>query len=162
MEKIFNIPWSNSVKIISLITLIIIGVIVYVMVAKAGTVHRLTFVVLGLVLVLLAYYGIQAPMSLKLTEDRLVVSKLFGPKEILYADIARVDVYDGYSSDIRLMGNGGFLGYTGLFRSNQLGKYTAFVGDFKQAFYIRTKAGKTYVVSCENREEAVAVIQGKL
>ena len=67
-----------------------------------------------------------------------------------------------YHSDIRLMGNGGFLGYTGLFRNKELGKYTAFVGNYNQAFYIRTKSGKIYVTSSEQREEIIRQIRLKL
>lgn len=101
-------------------------------------------------------------MSLKLSEDKLTICKLVGVKEIPFSAIEKIEPYKDYHSDIRLTGNGGFLGYTGLFRNKELGKYTAFVGNYSQAFYIRTKNGKIYVTSSEQREEIIRQIQLKL
>jgi hypothetical protein len=41
---------------------------------------------------------------------------------------------------------------------NEIGNYEAYVGDYKQAFLIETKAGKKYVLSCENRDLAMEII----
>lgn len=64
-------------------------------------------------------------MSLKLSDDKRTICKLAGIKEIPFSAIEKIEPYKDYHSDIRLMGNGGFLGYTGLFRNKELGKYTA-------------------------------------
>lgn len=98
----------------------------------------------------------------KINEDKLTICKLAGVKEIPFLAIEKIEPYKDYHSDIRLMGNGGFLGYTGLFRNKELGKYTAFIGNYSQAFYIRTKSGKIYVTSSEQREEIIRQIQLKL
>ena len=143
MENIFNISWSNTVKIISWATgLLLIG-IGYLIITKINELNTWVISVFSIVLLLSVYFVLQAPMSLKLGDDKLTT-------------------YKDYHSDIRLMGNGGFLGYTGLFRNKELGKYTAFVGNYSQAFYIRTKSGKIYVTSSEQREEIIRQIQLKL
>lgn len=103
-----------------------------------------------------------SPHVLKLSDDKLTICKLVGVKEIPFSEIEKIEPYKDYHSDIRLMGNRGFLGYTGLFRNKELGKYTAFVGNYSQAFYIRTKNGKIYVTSSEQREEIIRQIRLKL
>lgn len=162
MENVFNISWSNSVKIISWMTgLLLIG-IGYLIIAKISELSTWVLSTFSIVLLLSVYFVLQAPMSLKLSDDKLIISKLVGMKIIPYSDIEKIEPYEDYHSDIRLMGNEGFLGYTGLFRNKELGKYTAFVGNYSQAFYIRTKSGKIYVTSSEQREEIIRQIRLKL
>ncbi len=163
MEKIFNIPWSYSVKIISVVTTLVlvfvIVVIVYLLKNQGFSSNKLTLLIFFAVLGISVYFAFQSPISLKLTEDHIAVRKMFGEVKISYADIVSIDKYDNYGSDIRLMGNGGFLGYTGVFRNKVLGKYIAYVGNFKQAFYIKTRNDKLYVLSCENREEVIGLVR---
>ena len=162
MENIFNISWSNTVKIISWATgLLLIG-IGYLIITKINELSTWIISAFSIVLLLSVYFVLQAPMSLKLSEDKLTICKLVGVKEIPFSAIEKIESYKDYHSDIRLMGNGGFLGYTGVFRNKELGKYTAYVGNYSQAFYIRTKNGKMYVTSCEHREEVIRRIRQKL
>lgn len=163
MEKIFNIPWSDSVKIISVVTTLVLAfvivVIVYLLKNQGFSSNKLTLLILFAVLGISVYFAFQSPISLKLNEDYIAVRKMFGEVKISYTDIVSIDKYDNYGSDIRLMGNGGFLGYTGVFRNEVLGKYIAYVGNFKQAFYIKTRNNKLYVLSCENREEVIGWVR---
>lgn len=162
MENVFNISWSNTVKIISWATgLLLIG-IGYLIITKINELSTWIISAFSIVLLLSVYFVLQAPMSLKLSEDKLTICKLVGVKEIPFSAIEKIESYKDYHSDIRLMGNGGFLGYTGVFRNKELGKYTAYVGNYSQAFYIRTKNGKMYVTSCEHREEVIRRIRQKL
>lgn len=162
MENVFNISWSNTAKIISWATgLLLIG-IGYLIITKINELSTWIISAFSIVLLLSVYFVLQAPMSLKLSDDKLTICKLAGIKEIPFSAIEKIEPYKDYHSDIRLMGNGGFLGYTGLFRNKELGKYTAFVGNYNQAFYIRTKSGKIYVTSSEQREEIIRQIQLKL
>ncbi len=162
MENVFNISWSNTVKIISwAISFLMVG-IGYLTVVKSSSSNALPLGIFLLILALTGYFVLQAPMSLKVSEDKLIICKLVGTKEIPFPEIEKIELYEDYHSDIRLMGNGGFLGYTGVFRNKELGKYTAYVGNYSQAFYIRTKNGKMYVTSCEHREEVIRRIRQKL
>ncbi len=162
MENVFNIPWSNTVKIISWAISFLMAGIGYLTVVKSSSSNALLMGIFLLILALTGYFVTQAPMSLKVSEDRLIICKLAGTKEIPFSEIEKIEPYKDYHSDIRLMGNGGFLGYTGLFRNKELGKYTAYVGNYSQAFYIRTKNRKMYVTSCEHREEVIRRIRQKL
>ncbi len=81
-----------------------------------------------------------------------------GKKRINRADIESVHTYSRSMSNIRTFGSGGLFGYFGRFHNSSHGHYTAYVGDIGQAFYITTKSGKTYLVSCKNREEFIKSI----
>lgn len=53
-----------------------------------------------------------SPHVLKLSDDKLTICKLVGVKEIPFSEIEKIEPYKDYHSDIRLMGNRGFLGLT--------------------------------------------------
>jgi len=92
------------------------------------------------------------PISLLLTSDKLVIRCLIHRVHIPLSNIAIIETTQKYKdfTDIRVFGNGGLWGYTGLFRNKGVGKYIAYVGNPKQAFYIRLKSGRNYLVSCDN------------
>ena len=110
MENIFNISWSNTVKIISWATgLLLIG-IGYLIITKINELSTWIISAFSIVLLLSVYFVLQAPMYLKLSDDKLTICKLVGVKEIPFSEIEKIEPYKDYHSDIHLMGNGGILG----------------------------------------------------
>lgn len=156
MEKVINISWSNQVKLITGGTLIFLVILFYYLISNGYLrVSVLTSTVLILTIGVLIYFAIQAPMSIKLTESKIIINKLIGTVEIAYTDIKEVGEYGFDQNDIRVMGSGGFFGYTGSFKNKVFGNYMAYVGDTRQAFFIHTKEGKYFVISCDKREEVI-------
>ena len=51
------------------------------------------------------------------------------------------------------------IGYIGIFRGNDCGKYKAYVNNSTNAFYVKTKDGKCYVASCDNSETLIAAVK---
>ena len=102
MEKIFNIPWSDSVKIISVVTTLVlvfvIVVIVYLLKNQGFSSNKLTLLILFAVLGISVYFAFQSPISLKLTEDHIAVRKMFGEVKISYTDIVSIDKYMGHKT----------------------------------------------------------------
>lgn len=92
------------------------------------------------------------PISLLLTSDKLVIRCLIHRVYIPLSNIAVIETAQKYKdfTDIRVFGIGGLWGYTGLFRNKGVGKYIAYMGNPQQAFYIRLKSGRNYLVSCDN------------
>ncbi len=105
-------------------------------------------------LVILAYMASLyfMPKSLLLTSDKLVIQCLIHRVHIPLSNIAVIETTQKHKdfTNIRVFGNGGLWGYTGIFRNEGVGKYIAYVGNPKQAFYIRLKSGRNYLVSCDN------------
>ena len=80
-----------------------------------------------------------------------------GSKTIFYSDIIVAERFSP-KSDIRIFGSGGYWGFFGIFSNPRIGRYTAFVGDYKEAVLIQVAiAGgyKSYVVSCRNYDEFI-------
>lgn len=163
MEKIMNISWSGQTKLITVGTLILLVILFYYLFSNGYLkVSVLTSAVLILIIGVMAYFAMQAPMSLKLTDTKIVINKLIGKVEIAYADIQTVGEYGFDQRDIRVMGSGGFFGYTGTFNNKVFGNYVAYVGNTRQAFFIRTKEDKYFVISCDKRKELLDFINNEI
>lgn len=163
MEKVINISWSNQTKLITVVTLIFLVILFYYLISNGYLRESvLTSAVLVLIIGVLAYFAMQAPMSIKLTESKIIINKLIGTIEIAYTDIKAVGEYSFDQGDIRVMGSGGFFGYTGSFKNKVFGNYTAYVGNTRQAFFIQTKEGKYFVISCDKREETLDCINNEI
>ena len=97
------------------------------------------------------------PVSIYALDDRLLLKKLLGSKTIFYSDIIVAERFSP-KSDIRIFGSGGYWVFFGIFSNPRIGRYTAFVGDYKEAVLIQVAiAGgyKSYVVSCRNYDEFI-------
>lgn len=101
------------------------------------------------------------PVSIYALDDRLLLKKLLGSsKTIFYSDIIVAERFSP-KSDIRIFGSGGYWGFFGIFSNPRIGRYTAFVGDYKEAVLIQVAiAGgyKSYVVSCRNYDEFIMLV----
>ena len=98
-----------------------------------GTVVILVFMMLNAVL----FY---APKEVILDDTRLTLIKGAGKLTILRNEIEEIRMYDPRDTgNIRVFGIGGICGYIGRYYNRDIGYYTSFVGDYSQAFFIRTK-----------------------
>ncbi len=151
-----KISFSKSVWIISILTsigiiacLIFLGKDIFLQKDFHDIIKVIVFFLVILVYIASLYF---MPKSLLLTSDKLVIQCLIHRVHIPLSNIAVIETAQKYKNftDIRVFGNGGLWGYTGLFRNNGVGKYFAYVGNHQQAFYIRLKSGRNYLVSCDN------------
>ena len=156
----FNIKWSTSVKVITIIGNVIsffplLGMLFLPTDLFFIFIVFLSFIPLFFVFI---YAFFKSPITLELSETQIIVHKRKGVKIIDYNQILKTEIYKPDKSDIRTFGVGGIFGFFGDFKNSKIGNYQAYVGDFKQAFLIQTKEGKNYVVSCENRDLAMEII----
>jgi len=158
----FNVKWGTSVKIITIFFLV---VVVLSEISLLQTIiaykNEWYFIVLFLVLLIGSLSIIYTPKYIILYDNSIVLTKIFGRKEIMFDDIINIQKFSS-SGDIRVFGSGGYGGYLGIFSNAQIGKYSAYVGDFSQAFLIQLKNGKNYVFSCENRDLVIETIKKHL
>jgi len=145
MNTKVNVRWSNQVKFITvLVTILLIS-------TEVGLIYNGAsgLIIISIALVFFVFM-LSAPLSITLSDSKLILNKVFGKITINYSQIYLVKPYNPASGDIRVFGSGGFGGYVGIFSNQEIGQYFSYVGDPKQAFLIRTKNGKNYVFSCEN------------
>lgn len=163
MEKRINISWSTSVKIITVVSLMLIAGLLFYF-AKNGYLRydlmtSFLFVFVGGILV---YFGVQAPISLSLTQSAVVLNKVVGKVTLPYAEIQKIEAFEFSRDDIRVFGSGGFCGYIGRFRNKTIGNYSCYVGDTKEAFLIQTTNNHYYVFSCEEKEAVINEVNLKI
>lgn len=156
----FNVKWDNFTRIMTVFILIIyVALCVLLLLHTQSWRERIILYLLPLILFPCLFW---APNRIGLEKDRLVLRKLIGTFHIELNQIADVGVYDEKELNLRLFGSGGFLGYLGIFRNKSLGKYMAYVGDSSQAFWVKTKNGKCYMFSCEDRDLLLASIRKEI
>lgn len=108
------------------------------------------------------YYALLMwPRRITVYADRLVLKKGIGKKTLLFSDIESIERRDDLAFDMRLIGSGGMLGYTGWFTNSDFGRYMSYVGDYKDTFLIVTRKRK-YVMSCDRPDELVEEVKRRI
>lgn len=99
--------------------------------------------------------GLYMPLYISTENDALVVKRAFKKKRIFYREIDDIRLCPPTMAERRLLGSGGFFGYWGWFRENDLGKYFAYYGKASDCFLVRLKDGSQYMLGCESPSEIV-------
>lgn len=153
-----KVRYSTYAKIITVILFLVPFVVCMLTIhEKPAFFSFLTLFVILLVLALL--YGVA---YIKVDDDYLTLGRLLTKKKIRIIDIESVERLQPTMGSIRICGSGGFMGYWGLFREGDIGRYYAFYGKASDCFLIRLKNGDKYVVGCESPARIIAHLQAKL
>lgn len=146
----FAAPWGRGVKLVTVLSVLVIiaaGVLPLLMVpSKAGPVW-LRWLTLAAVLAVFGVTSLFCVRGFTVKGGELLIQRLF------WATRFPLDELKGAHADpaamkgaFRSAGNGGFLAFTGWFRSRKLGSYRAFVTD----------PARCVVVEFENRKIVVS------
>jgi hypothetical protein len=155
-----TVKWSKFVKGLTLIVGIVIAATeLFLFTRLLASFDPIPVLLFLLLLGVVCYCITIAPVSIILNDSDLTLKKIIGNIKINYKDITEAGIYVPEGIDVRIVGSGGFGGYTGLFYNKTLGKYQSYVGDYDQAFFIITKNNKKYVFSCEDRELVLQTIR---
>jgi len=101
-----------------------------------------------------------SPKEYVLTDDAVVIKRPAGDIVIPYGSIESVEKKDFLGNRmIRQMGNGGLFSFSGTFRSKEEGKMKMYV---KNTNYVVIKAGEKYVISPDERDEFVMMLNARL
>lgn len=155
--KNFNVRWSKSVRLISAITAILLVGACLIAISEGN--EWWNYMLVAVIALSVIYAAAMSPLMITLHDDRIVIHKIIGRKTILFEKIAELVPYKANASHtVRLLGSGGFLGYTGLFYDRQIGRYTSYVGSYDkdQLVLICTGGGMKYLISCENAQELIS------
>lgn len=156
----FKVEWDNFTCFMTVFILMVyVALCILLPLYTQSFCERIILYLLPLILFPCLFW---APNRIGIEGDRLVLRKLIGTFRIELDRIADVGVYDGKELNLRLFGSGGFLGYLGIFKNKSLGKYMAYVGNYSQAFWVKTKNGKCYMFSCENRDLLLSSIRKEM
>lgn len=104
--------------------------------------------VLCLIFFTLIFTVAYQPRKLILSETHIIMERILGQVYISYSDITDISLYHRENvAEIRIFGIGGLGGYIGKFYNSKIGFYTAYVGDYSQAFLIKINNREKYVMS---------------
>lgn len=116
----------------------------------------------GIMVALLVSGMLFAPLSIKADDDMITVTHILRRTKIPMADVVSVERFQPTMGAIRVCASGGFMGYWGLFRESDIGRYTAYYGKASDCFLLRTRAGRQYVLGCAHPDAIVAYIRSKI
>lgn len=145
-------------------TILTAVVILALFVGCIATVHQkpafFTLLAVYIILIVCAlFYGVS---YIKVDADNVIMGSLLRTRKIQLRDIESVELFQPTMGAIRICGAGGFLGYWGLYREGDIGKYYAFYGKASDCFLIRLKNGDKYVLGCENPKAMVDCIKSRI
>lgn len=123
---------------------------------------RLFFILLaiyiGLVLAGL-FYG---TLYVKADTGHIFLGSPLRSHKLNMRDVESVELFQPTMGAIRLFASGGFMGYWGLYREGDIGRYYAFYGKASDCFIVRMKDGGQYVLGCENPREMADYISSHM
>lgn len=159
--KTFAAPWSNSLKIVTFLTvglllsLPIFGLINFYGDMRGGFIFVL-FVLPVAILVISAFFTIR---SYEIRNNILLIQRLIWITRLDLSNIESAETdSEAMKGSIRTFGNRGLFSFTGKFRNRKLGPYRAFATNPKLAVILRFP-GKVVVVTPENPTEFVNMLK---
>lgn len=120
------------------------------------------FFVLIILIALLGAAAFWAPIYLESDDELLTVGSLLKKRQLAIGDMEDVELFQPTMGSYRLFASGGFVGYWGLFREGDIGRYMAYYGKASDCFLIRMKNGDKFVLGCDNPHEMVKYLNSKI
>lgn len=120
------------------------------------------YALLSIFLVLIFFALFYGVYYIKADASYVVLHSILWRKKILVRNIESVELFTPTMGAIRILGSGGFMGYWGLFKEGDIGRYYAFYGKSSDCFLVRMKNGDKYVLGCENPEKMVEYIKSQM
>ena len=126
-----------------------------------ATLHEKTtfFTLLAIYIILTACALLYGAAYIKTTPEYVIMGSLLKSRKIPVRNIESVELFQPTLGAYRLFASGGFLGYWGIFREGDIGRYYGFYGKASECFLIRMKNGDKYVLGCDNPSAMVEYIR---
>lgn len=157
--------WSGGVIAITIVTLLVlIGTGVYLEMHKWPIMmlwmkYLLAIIFLATIIIGAGYM----PIRLKVSDEKIIVNRLFGPLEIPLDKITEIRcIPESYiDNSIRTFGSGGLFGFLGRFRNDRLGNYIMYATELRNLILIRTE-NKKYVFCCSRSKEVIEYVHSQI
>ena len=145
---------AYSVALTAIITIVMTAICVITFHEKVAF-YTMLAAALFMFIITLSY----APVEIGADPDFVTVRSVTRRQRIPLNRIERVELFQPTLGAYRLFASGGFMGYWGLFREGDVGRYMAYYGKASVCFMIRMKNGDKYVLGCKNPGEMVEYIK---
>lgn len=105
------------------------------------------------------YFG---PISISVDDKYIKIHSMLKTRRIPLSDVVSVEPFKPTMGAYRLCGAGGYMGYWGLFREGDVGRYMAYYGNASDCFLVRMGNGDKYVLGCENPSAIISAIASRI
>lgn len=141
-----------------MLTIIVVAVMITAATLLFVNGERIGFIVAALLLAALISGIILAPVAIVADDRNIIVRSMWGSRKIPLSEIGSVELFKPTMGAIRIFASGGFMGYWGIFREGDIGRYKGYYGKASDCFLICMKNGDKYVLGCEHPEKMVNYI----
>lgn len=145
----------------SIITILVIGVLLTICILSFRNGDAF-YIGLSLLLIVIVCGLFYAPVSISANKKEIIIKSSLKKHRIPLQNIESIKLFQPTLGAIRLFASGGFMGYWGLFREGDVGRYMAFYGKASDCFMIKMNNGDKYVLGCENPNEMVRYIKSMI
>ncbi|TFU92690.1 hypothetical protein E4T81_11180 [Barnesiella sp. WM24] len=153
-----KISYSRFATILTVIVLglLFIGCIV--------TIHEKPafFMLLVIYLILLVSSLFYGASYIKADNNNIIMGSILKCRKISMQNLESIELFQPTMGAIRIFASGGFMGYWGIFRESDIGRYYAFYGKASDCFLVRMKNGDKYVLGCDNPDKMVDYINSHI
>lgn len=149
-----RIKYSRYVNVVTTIILSVMVVVCLMTFDEKPIFYTMLFL-LSVLIVTALFWG---PLYIEADKDYVIMGSLLRRHKILVRDIDSVELFQPTMGAIRIFASGGFMGYWGIFRESDIGRYYAFYGKASDCFLIRMKNGHKYLLGCSNPSAMVQYI----
>lgn len=120
------------------------------------------FILLAIFLILYISALFFGAAYIKADNEYIFLGSILRGKKILMRDIESVERFQPTMGAIRICASGGFMGYWGIFREGDIGRYYGFYGKASDCFLVRMKNGDKYVLGCSEPDKMVEYIDSRI
>ncbi|WP_445365825.1 PH domain-containing protein [Microbulbifer sp. ANSA001] len=158
-SAVFQAPWSRQLKIISTISAALLLAIPLFLMTKAPPTPSLLFsIALALPPAILLLGALFMVRGYVIQNNNLFVLRLGWRTRIPLQDLRKASADpSAMQGSIRIFGNSGLFGYTGLFQNKKLGRYRAFATDHDKAVVLNFPT-KTLVITPDRPERMAEIL----
>lgn len=111
------------------------------------------YILAASIVTLCAFAFVYSPQYV-IVDDRAVnIRRALATKSIPLSEITDVRLSPPTMGTRRLMASGGWFGYWGWYRENDLGRYFAYFGRSSDCFMLFLKDGRKYLLGCEDEPQ---------
>ena len=145
----------------SILTILTLGLLIVALIATRHETDK--FILLAvIILAVLIPSMFYAPLSVTITDKEVCVNSPFKIHTIPMRRIVSAERFQPTMGSIRIIGSGGFMGYFGIFREGDVGRYTAYYGKASDCLMLRLDNGDQYVIGCKDPDTALRLIRSHL
>lgn len=145
-----------------IVTVAVTGVLIGSVVMLLWKGDNRVFIVVIILLLLLLSAFLYGPLTISADDNAIVVKSIMKKHRLPVSKVHSVELFRPTMGSLRLFGSGGYLGYWGIFREGDIGRYMAYYGKASDCFLVRMKNGDKYVLGCENPEKMVDYLNTKI